>query len=372
MSKLVFGEYEYEMLDDGTYKAILTCSDTDVVVFPSDNQGVSVTEFGISKDAIVKTKIKKVVIPGTARTLWSISGDLSEGIEQLVIKDGVEEIGACAFSYCENLKEVLLPDSLLTIDVYAFEDCQSLQKINIPHKLYRLGREAFSGCESLFEIHLPASVRCIEDSVFSYCNNLTKITVDEENAFFQSVEGSLLSKDGKKFLRYAPGKKETNFNIPDSVEEIGPYAFSECTNLRTIVIPDSVARIGEGAFWNCPDLEIGNIPSNAIVANENVFDRIKIDGNIAFNTPDKFVVIYERCGCARTIKPSAIGTHKNGWTVEGCIKDDWVRWVNDFSAVKGDMWVKGNFETKVMASSKEALLEFLHYFPYEVWDYADI
>ena len=291
MSKLVFGEYEYEMLDDGTYKAILTYSDTDVVSFPSDNKGVSVTEFGISKDAVVKTKIKKVVIPGTTKTLWSISGDLSEKMEQLVIKDGVEEIGALAFSSCENLEEVILPDSLLTIDIMAFAYCENLKRINIPHKLNRIGREAFSGCESLFEIHLPSSVKCIEDFVFSDCNNLTKITVDEENAFFQSVGGNLLSKDGKKFLRYAPGKKEMHFNIPDSVEEIGPYAFSECANLRTIVIPDSVVRIGEGAFWNCPDLEISNIPSNAIVADENVFDRIKIDGNIAFNTPDKFLLI---------------------------------------------------------------------------------
>lgn len=254
----------------------------------------------------------------------------------------------------------------------AFAYCENLQRINIPHKLNRIGREAFLGCKSLFEIHLPSSVKCIEDHVFSDCDNLTKIMVNEENVFFQSVNGNLLSKDGKKFLKYAPGKKETHFNIPDSVEEIGPYAFSGCANLRTIAIPNSVVRIGEGAFGNCPCLEIGSISSNVIVANENVFDGIKIDGNIAFNTPDKFVVIYERCGCARTVKPSAIGTHKNGWTVEGCIKDDWVRWVNDFSAVKGDMWVKGNFETEVTASSKEALLEFLHYFPYEVWDYADI
>lgn len=79
---------------------------------------------------------------------------------------------------------------------------------------------------------------------------------------------------------------------------------------------------------------------------------------------------------ARTLQASSIGTHENGWTVQGQIHDDYWDWVNYFEAFKGDMqnkmWVVGDFESKIRASSKEALEDFLRYFEVEFWDYNDI
>jgi hypothetical protein len=75
---------------------------------------------------------------------------------------------------------------------------------------------------------------------------------------------------------------------------------------------------------------------------------------------------------ARTLSPEAIGTHTNGWTITGIIHEDYYYWVNDFSATKGKMWVKGNFEVEVTASSKKAYDEFVKEFPYSEWDYWDI
>ena len=75
---------------------------------------------------------------------------------------------------------------------------------------------------------------------------------------------------------------------------------------------------------------------------------------------------------ARTLDPEAIGTHENGWTVTGEIHEDYYLWVNEFSATKGKMWVKGDFEAEVTASSKKAYDEFVKEFPYYEWDYWDI
>ena len=44
--------------------------------------------------------------------------------------------------------------------------------------------------------------------------------------------------------------------IPDSVTNIGDYAFWGCKSLKSLVIPDSVNSIGHGAFWGC------NIPND--------------------------------------------------------------------------------------------------------------
>ncbi len=43
--------------------------------------------------------------------------------------------------------------------------------------------------------------------------------------------------------------------IPESVIEIGPYAFMECSNLTTLYLPEALDIIGEYAFESCPNLK---------------------------------------------------------------------------------------------------------------------
>lgn len=50
--------------------------------------------------------------------------------------------------------------------------------------------------------------------------------------------------------------------LPDSVTEIGDYAFSDCSGLTSIVIPDSVTVIGEAAFFDCTGLTTIAVPGS--------------------------------------------------------------------------------------------------------------
>ena len=43
----------------------------------------------------------------------------------------------------------------------------------------------------------------------------------------------------------------SSINIPNSVTDIGNYAFYGCESLKEITIPDSVTSIGYGAFKWC-------------------------------------------------------------------------------------------------------------------------
>ena len=66
-------------------------------------------------------------------------------------------------------------------------------------------------------------------------------------------------------------------------------------------------------------------------------------------------------------------THKDGWTISGCIAEDWFEWVNDFVATKKDgSFVKGNFEYEIQASSVKAVKDFLKNHAPSYWDYWDI
>ena len=80
-------------------------------------------------------------------------------------------------------------------------------------------------------------------------------------------------------------------------------------------------------------------------------------------------------GGALTLRPDYVleSPHKNGWTIEGKILEDYYEWVNDFEAfhpVFGRVW--GNFESEVHADSEEGFNNFYNNFPPEDWDYGDI
>jgi hypothetical protein len=78
--------------------------------------------------------------------------------------------------------------------------------------------------------------------------------VDEENQWYQSIDGSLYTKDGKTIVRYTAG--ETEIVIPETVTSIGSYAFYNCSNLMKVVIHGGVTSIGYQAFDNCTKLTI--------------------------------------------------------------------------------------------------------------------
>ena len=88
--------------------------------------------------------------------------------------------------------------------------------------------------------------------------------------------------------------------ISDSVTSIGDYAFDGCCSLRCVVISDGVTRIGNYAFWGCKSLKSLVIP-----------DSVTHIGNGAFNACSslKSLVIPASVG-------NIIGNPFSGWNGE--------------------------------------------------------
>ena len=166
-----------------------------------------------------------------------------------IIPDGATEIRVSAFKGCNSLQSIEIPDSVTQIGDEAFTGCSSLQSIVIPDSVTEIGRWAFAYCTSLQSIEIPDSVTQIDGSVFFRCNNLTSIIVSKNNSRYKSTNNCILTKDGKKLVLCR------NHNIPDSVTEIGDYAFDGCTSLQSIDIPNSVTEIRAYAFSGCTSLQ---------------------------------------------------------------------------------------------------------------------
>lgn len=158
-------------------------------------------------------------------------------VTSVTIPEGVESIGNSAFNWCKSLTTVHLPQSLTHIYNSAFSGCSNLAGVTLPDGLQVLQGYAFQHCSSLGHIRIPGSVKEIEASAFNGCSGLRAVEL---------CEG--LTTIGKGAFS---GTGFSSVAIPASVETIGEFAFSNCSNLWDVQIPDSVQTIGECAFWGC-------------------------------------------------------------------------------------------------------------------------
>ncbi len=111
-----------------------------------------------------------------------------------------------------------------------------------------IGDYAFSG-SSITAVTIPNSVTNIGNFAFGYCFSLTNIMVDPLNSAFSSVDGVVFNQSQTTLVEY-PGGKVGGYTIPNSVTSIGDGAFSG-SSLTSVTIPNGVTSLGAGAFSGC-------------------------------------------------------------------------------------------------------------------------
>ena len=80
-------------------------------------------------------------------------------VEEIVLPNGISEIGKSAFEECWALKTISIPSTVCTIGGYAFRDCESLKSITLPENVkIASGLEFFKNCKALERFEFPKGV----------------------------------------------------------------------------------------------------------------------------------------------------------------------------------------------------------------------
>lgn len=164
---------------------------------------------------------------------WS---NLKEDVENVVINEGVTNIGKHAFMSFSKLKDVKIASTVEKIDVAAFEECTSLAEINLPEGLKEFGEEAFFGCSSLTSISIPEKVTYLPGYIFQSCKSLKNINLGNVKKF------------GPQVFQYCGFE---TFEIPEGTKTLSENMFFSCDKIKTIDVPASVEEIESGAFYYC-------------------------------------------------------------------------------------------------------------------------
>ena len=181
-------------------------------------------------------------------------------IEEIVIGEGVTNVGAHVFQDCRNLTKVTLPSTLTRIEEYAFES-SGINEITIPSGVNYIGTYALSStkitslvipegvtwidcasnCSELSEVMLPSTIKEISGYAFSNCKNLKSLV----------IPSGVTCIEYRAF--YGCAGLETII-VPDGITELPWAVFEGCTNLKSIVLPKSLNTIGREVFLGCINL----------------------------------------------------------------------------------------------------------------------
>ena len=263
---------------------------------------------GIGNNAffVMNTLKGELIIPDSVKRIGESAFRACSGFEgELILPEGVKTLGNMAFGGCDNIYCVNLPSTYAGPFNAQIFDMENLLEINIheDNKMFcSVDGVAFSkdmkelilvpsartGCYTvpetvetisygafdstlLSEIVFPAGyTEDFKNSVFDNAENLESLNVNADNEKYRSVNGTVLTKDGKTLL-YIPKGKTGTYTVPETVETIAGSAFNK-TGLSEIIIPENVKTIENEAISTTKDKYVSVI----IKGNKTEMDRYSV------------------------------------------------------------------------------------------------
>lgn len=258
------------------------------------------------------TGLKDIVFPETLTMLDDNACAGDTGLTNVTFKDGSMgenelTINNSVFQNCTRLKELVFPERLVKLG-----DCTCMNNLSLSSVVFKeavgnnlsftIGEYAFANCPGLTSMTFPAKTTSIGNYCFYKTANLKEITfIDSPKAISLGSSESLFASSRlqklymgrnidysgttpfynqneltdvsfsqagtvtycKGYLLYKVDHCKA-LTLPQSLQRIGSYAFSEMLALESIIVPGKVGYIGDFAFAGCTSMQSSVVTADGI------------------------------------------------------------------------------------------------------------
>ena len=267
---LNFETEEAALCDFAGYDFLYYSSEADC--FYSDTRGLTAV-IKLNKASAPAGDALTLYIPENVTKISDYMYSKDAEITAVVIPANVEEIGEYAFINCPALEKVTIAEGVKIIGDYAFHSCPRLTAINIPDSVTSIGGNTFTLSPNI-SVSWNGKVYGSQNIHDLYTDFNEKRKTDSAEQY-KLVDGVLTISDGvTKIEGHAFENRDdiTEVVIPDTVTEIGDYAFAG-TYIEEITLPAKLEKIGEYAFYMCYRLEELEIPDSVTEIGYSSFSR---------------------------------------------------------------------------------------------------
>ena len=144
---------------------------------------------------------------------------------------------------------------------YSFDSSTGVLEINGSGNMwnyYSMGSPFYSNC-MILTVNISSKVTSIGDYAFSECRELRNVVIPSDIKTIGSYSFYLCD-------------KLTKLILPNGVTNIGDSAFSYCTSITSLIIPDSVITIENNAFGDCKNISSVAIGKGVAKIESGTFD----------------------------------------------------------------------------------------------------
>jgi hypothetical protein len=241
---------------------------------------------------------------------------------ELILPDGLEEIGYTTFAGCKGLYgELRLPENLKKIGEGAFDGCEGFSgSLEIPQGVTNIPSGCFNGCWLGGTLTLHDGITSIGDNAFANNGFKGELRLPKD---LEVLSSSVFYNDDFSGLLVLPknlrviGDRSFAYNwrltgtieIPENVLSIGAGAFAKC-GIEGVVFPEGLESIryeasyyeDGGAFQDC--FGIGRIVCKGTIppyVQDGAFHGVAKD-NFTLEVPESAIHLYQTAAGWRDFK----------------------------------------------------------------------
>ena len=282
--------------------------------------------------------LQSVTIGAGVKNVGTASFFACSSLKTIVFKDGAAVIGSWMFGDCSSLTDVVIPNSISLIYGDAFDRCSVLKNIYykgtaeewnaividntypssnniLDFTIYYYSETQpitegnfwhyVDGVPTVWQIHTHSYTSAVTTEPTATANGVITYTCSCGDSYIEELvpQDFTVTADNRAMVGYTGAAGET-LVIPSRIQidgnwhrvtSIGDYAFSDCSNLVSVIIPNSVTSIGTGAFMLCSNLSNTKIPNSVRSVGSYAFygcDKLMQKENGIFYV-DKWAVDYD-------------------------------------------------------------------------------